>query len=151
MEVFGSKTQRCSGEPSAACQTHLGCFAQKVFSALRLREEANTWPRRWARTAPSSFFPLSMCKWNNMGPSAADTVEDLRDIQRSLWEVSPAGRRMIVKQMCWVCCWHREGFALVCYFCVIKSWNVFMFLVSGRLFSTGKTSLNLANQPVKEV
>lgn len=26
-----------------------------------------------------------------MGPSVVDTVEDLRNIQRSLWEVSPAG------------------------------------------------------------
>ena len=32
-----------------------------------------------------------MCKWDKMGPSVVDTVEDLRNIQQSLWEVSPAG------------------------------------------------------------
>lgn len=30
-------------------------------------------------------------KWTEMGPSVVDTVVDLRNIQRSLWEVSPAG------------------------------------------------------------
>ncbi|XP_044048971.1 centrosomal protein of 152 kDa isoform X2 [Siniperca chuatsi] len=28
-----------------------------------------------------------MCKWDNMGPSVVDTVEDLRNIQQSLWEL----------------------------------------------------------------
>lgn len=27
--------------------------------------------------------------WDNMGPSIVDTVEDLKDVQQSLWEVSP--------------------------------------------------------------
>ena len=37
------------------------------------------------------FKLCHMCKRDNMGPSVVDTVEDLRTIQRSLWEVSPAG------------------------------------------------------------
>lgn len=38
------------------------------------------------------FVRLSlMGKRSNMGPMVVDTVEDLRNIHRSLWEVSPAG------------------------------------------------------------
>lgn len=42
----------------------------------------------------------SMCKRDNMGPSVVDTLEDLRNIQQSLWEVSPAGSACSIKH-CW--------------------------------------------------
>lgn len=35
--------------------------------------------------------PFAMFLVAEMGPSVVDTVVDLRNIQRSLWEVSPAG------------------------------------------------------------
>lgn len=35
-----------------------------------------------------------------MGPLVVDTVEDLRNIQRSLWEVSPAGSPCSIAHGC---------------------------------------------------
>lgn len=38
-----------------------------------------------------------------MGPLVVDTVEDLRSIQRSLWEVSPAGSACFNTHGCLLC------------------------------------------------
>ena len=71
----------------------------------------------------NGFFNLCwMCKWDNMGPSVLNTVEDLRNIQLSLWEVSANG----------CACSRSQGWFKNKCVCVCVSISVFPFACSQR-------------------